>query len=68
MVHVAKDFFGVLDNRMAPLPFDVGDEADATGVVFVIGVVESRLGGAYRQRFGWHGGCGIARGFGAHGS
>jgi hypothetical protein len=31
----------LLDDRVRPLPFDVHDEADAAGVVFVLGIVET---------------------------
>ncbi|AEC21677.1 hypothetical protein PT7_3137 [Pusillimonas sp. T7-7] len=39
MVEVFKNLQALLDDGVALPPFDVGDEADATGVVLVMGVV-----------------------------
>ena len=43
VVHVFEHGEGVVDDGMGGPAFDVGDEADAAGVVFVVGGVESRL-------------------------
>ena len=40
VIHVAEHFLGVDQNLVAPLAFDVGDETDAAGIVFISRVVE----------------------------
>jgi len=55
VVQVFQDLQGLLDDGMALVPLDVGDETDAAGIVFLFGAVET-LGG--RQAGGTGGGVG----------
>jgi hypothetical protein len=43
MIHVSQHFFGVDQNLMAPLPFDVRNKTYAARIMFVRRVVQALL-------------------------
>jgi len=45
VVEVLEDLQALLDDGVRPVALDVGDEADAAGVVLVCGVVQAAGGG-----------------------
>src|SRR5690554_2117014 len=56
MVQVFQDFQALLNDGVAATPFNMGDEADPTGVMFVGRVVEALTGDDARAVLFWHGG------------
>ena len=52
MGEVLQDQQPLLDDGVALRALDVRDEADATGVVFPVGVVQALLAGQHRVRHG----------------